>query len=175
MSTRTRRRTTVHDLASLRVHPDGSRVQNANTLSHLQDDVIPGVSSQTNLRSSKYIAQDARGNWIARDAGGAGLVKRKYRKQDKGKGRATDLDDEGVDDVVTDEEDAKDSRAIKRQKFLHDYSFLTGSGFEDELPPSSLGEPSSSTLDPSPSNVPYSLPVPSSVSNTQIHFTTVAL
>ncbi len=167
MSTRTRRRTTVHDLASLRVHPDGSRVQNAQAFGHDQDGEIPGVSSQTNLRASKYVAQDARGNWIARDAGGTVNVKQKFTKQDKGKGRATDEDGGGAEQLVTDEEeDAKDSRAVKKQKFQHDYSFLSTSCIEDEIiPSSSLGEPSSSTFDPSQSNVPYSLPVPSSVSS----------
>ncbi|KLO14513.1 hypothetical protein SCHPADRAFT_850845 [Schizopora paradoxa] len=159
MSSRTRRRTTVHDLASLRLHPDGSRVQNSQSLSH---DGTPGVSSQTNLRASKYIAQDARGNWIARDAGGADFVKRKYGKQDKGKGRATNLDIGEDDGVVSDGDEVKDSRAIKRRKFLHDYSFLGSSSIEDGIPSSSFGEPSSSTLDPSQSNEPCSLPVPSS-------------
>lgn len=91
-------------------------------------------------------------------------VKQKFTKQDKGKGRATDEDRGGAEELVTDEEeDAKDSRAVKKQKFQHDYSFLAASCIEDEIiPSSSLGEPSSSTFDPSQSNVPYSLPVPSS-------------
>lgn len=91
-------------------------------------------------------------------------MKQKYRKGDKGKGKAIDLDDGGLDEeVVVDEEDVRESRALKRRKFLHDYSFLATSGIEDELPSSSVGEPSSSTLDPSQSKVPQTLPVPSSV------------
>lgn len=57
-----RRRNTVHDLANLRLHPDGSRVHNTD-------------------RQSKYLALDARGNRIAVDAGGSGRVKKRRRAQ----------------------------------------------------------------------------------------------
>lgn len=61
--TTSQRWSTVHDLATLRLHRDGTRVKN----------------SDSNLlsRRVKYSARDARGNWFARDAGGLGTVKRR--------------------------------------------------------------------------------------------------
>ena len=55
-----RRRTTVHDLAALRVHRDGTRVANSD--------------SNSSSRRAKYTTRDARGNWVAKDAGGLGTV-----------------------------------------------------------------------------------------------------
>ena len=62
----TRRLSTVHDLASLRLHPDGTRVQNND--------------KNLRIRASKYAARDSKGNWYARDAGGTGQVKQRFAK-----------------------------------------------------------------------------------------------
>lgn len=59
------RQSTVHDLATLRLHPDGSRVQQSS------------VSAKQ--RTAKYTVVDARGNWIAQDAGGQGSVQKRRR------------------------------------------------------------------------------------------------
>jgi hypothetical protein len=103
--------TTIHDLTSLALHPTGSRAR----------------SHQTNA------LRDVRGNWIAKDAGGRGLVpkrpsttgiednseqeegatERNTRDKGKGKGKAKVLD-----------EDLKDSRARKRRKLTQDVDFL---------------------------------------------------
>jgi hypothetical protein len=107
------RRTTIHDLTSLALHPTGSRAQ----------------PHQTNA------LKDARGNWIAKDAGGWGAVPKrpgttsvesdddddeqegedseggaKDKGKGKGKGKAKQLDE--------------DSRARKRRKTSHDIDFL---------------------------------------------------
>jgi hypothetical protein len=134
-----RRRSTVHDLTSLRLHPDGSKV--ANSASNLQ------------LRKARNATKDVRGNWIAQDAGGSGRVKTRWsvikdqaakaaskdegevREDsgnqaeagpsspvfDKGKGKATQAEDEDDDD-----EDfiPKDARAKKRRVFANDFEFL---------------------------------------------------
>ncbi|KIO12377.1 hypothetical protein M404DRAFT_674826 [Pisolithus tinctorius Marx 270] len=139
-----RRRSTTHDLAALRLHPDGSRVQQAS------------VSSRP--RTSKYTIVDARGNRIARDAGGRNSVKRRRtvdvvvdgqeretiklspeddgddgdvfvrrrhrRTQSKGKGKQrADESENREDDKETDPEQL-DARTKRRISFLRDFSFL---------------------------------------------------
>lgn len=127
-----KRRSTVHDLTSLRLHPDGTKVKNA----------------ETNLkpRKAKYATKDAKGNWIAQDAGGLGRVKtrrmaaKQVRSGDeaqehhletkdglpavaKGKHRAVETDF----DVELEEDDeyvVKDSRAKRRKAFAGDLGFL---------------------------------------------------
>lgn len=126
-----RRFSTVHDLVALRLHPDGTRVQNSE--------------SNRTRRKAKYAARDARGNWFARDAGGVGTVKqrRTVRSEDDAddvqKGEVFDLTGvNGSEDEVLssrkgkeraqDEDepefDLKDSRARKRRRFHEDWSFL---------------------------------------------------
>ncbi|PIL37614.1 hypothetical protein GSI_01308 [Ganoderma sinense ZZ0214-1] len=128
-----RRRTTVHDLAALRLHRDGTRVANSD--------------SNSSSRRAKYTIRDARGNWVAKDAGGLGTVKLRpaasqpegeqdddggeselevdgelmkeegvLPKPDKGKGRARESGDE--------EEIAVNTRAGKRRRFDEDFSYL---------------------------------------------------
>jgi len=119
----TRRRNTVHDLAALRLHPDGSRV-------HVID------------RQSKYIAKDPRGNLIAVDAGGSGTVKKRRRVQDPNDEEQETIDIDGVvsaseqHDPHSDDTSkhkgkgkrkvkaVKDPRAKKRQTFYEDFSFV---------------------------------------------------
>ncbi|CDO77197.1 hypothetical protein BN946_scf184747.g10 [Trametes cinnabarina] len=126
----TRRRSTVHDLAALRLHRDGTRVLNSDT----------NLSS----RRAKYAVRDARGNWIAHDAGGLGNVKQRRSasqmnredeadadaderesaddvpptpSRDKGKGRAREDEGSGVDEVLN-------PRAKKRRRFDEDLNYL---------------------------------------------------
>ena len=77
-----RRRSTVHDLASLRIHPDGSRVQNiasANITVDTEEGLNHHQRTTVNLtsRTRTTAVRDTRGNWIARDAGGCATVKQK--------------------------------------------------------------------------------------------------
>lgn len=126
----TKRKSTVHDLSSLRLHPDGSRVGSS--------------SSNVRPRSAKYVVKDLRGNWIARDAAGRGTVNqrrsRRLQSKDadeaeqdedddaepripsevKGKGKAVEGSNHFVEEITR-----KDPRAVKRKLFADDISFLS--------------------------------------------------
>ena len=174
-----RRRTTVHDLAALRVHRDGTRVANSD--------------SNSSSRRAKYTTRDARGNWVAKDAGGLGTVKLRraasepegeqdddggeseqevvdeglveeegaYPKVDKGKGRARESGDE-------EEGIAVNSRAQKRKRFDEDFSYLSPRAPPD-LVPAAGGE----DAQPHPAEEdPGTFSVPSAVSQTQASITT---
>jgi hypothetical protein len=145
------RRTTIHDLAALRVHPDGTRV-------------LPPPIAALIPRKSHQTIKDVRGNWIAHDAGGVGGIKRNKKKvtdEDEGDREEIQFSDEERDGEETGsrkknkgkgkEKDTgvrsspKDPRTRKRRRFEHDLGFL---------------EPSVTTT---PAEVPESLPPPSSV------------
>jgi len=169
----TRRLNTVHDLASLRLHPDGTRIQNNN--------------KNLRIRGAKYAARDSKGNWFARDAGGIGRVKQRWAKardedakedsstgtdedenplptaakgKGKGKPRASEADVE---------EPPKDERARKRRRFHEDESFIapTPSGG-----PSAQGSPkaSSSRLSESEPLADWALPTPSAETLKCMHY-----
>ena len=129
-----KRKSTVHDLASLRIHPDGSRVGTSSTNSR--------------LRNAKYVVQDPRGNWIARDAGGLGQIKQRYSDKTcpPGSSAKSDAGSQGGEkrDVKTgpeplmdkrkarvmDDEDhrahvERDPRAVRRKLFVDDFGFLS--------------------------------------------------
>ncbi|KAI0658632.1 hypothetical protein C8Q70DRAFT_1045604 [Cubamyces menziesii] len=159
-----RRRSTVHDLAALRLHRDGTRVPNVD-------------ATDRPSRRAKYAVRDARGNWIAQDAGGLGNVKQRRSAshpdgdeeldgdeedeaaadevsppppRDKGKGKARE-------DEASEGEDLN-PRARKRRRFDEDFSYLASHSS------SALAQP---TLDEDHSvlgeaKVPSALPVPSS-------------
>nr|VWP01992.1 Uncharacterized protein [Ganoderma boninense] len=142
MNVNPRRRTTVHDLAALRLHRDGTRVANSD--------------SNSSSRRAKYTLRDARGNWVAKDAGGLGTVPLRptvsqppedeqdddgggselevdgqlaeeegvFPKADKGKGRARESGDEEGEIAV-------DSRAGKRRRFDEDFSYLDPGALPD--------------------------------------------
>lgn len=65
---------TVHDLSSLRLHPDGSRVP---VQEHLN--VKASSKSVSERERRKNTVRDAAGNWIALDAGGVGAVLKRRR------------------------------------------------------------------------------------------------
>ncbi|TFK46972.1 hypothetical protein OE88DRAFT_1666778 [Heliocybe sulcata] len=147
-----RRRTTVHDLASLRVHPDGTRTPYfLPPIPPLETDSTTGDASLhangLRPRLEKYTTQDARGNLIARDAGGLGRVPYKFPASSSAKaaedGESIDIDQiatparldgtENSDNLASEEvgrgkkrkgKDVKDRRAKKRRIFNEDLSFL---------------------------------------------------
>ena len=88
MSASTRRRSTVHDLSTLRLHPDGSRV---------------AIHSPTrvDLRSSRMrnTGRDTRGNRVARDAAGLGAVPKRtvIREDDIGDDNDNGNDSEDIE------------------------------------------------------------------------------
>jgi hypothetical protein len=120
------RRATVHDLTALSLHPTGARAQPHHTNS----------------------LQDARGNWIATDAGGWGAVPLRRRAAADGIESGGEDEDEPAEeedadaDADADVEDvvkysnrrsktdggrnAKDRRARKRRKLVHDVDFIYG-------------------------------------------------
>ncbi|PBK93959.1 hypothetical protein ARMGADRAFT_965620 [Armillaria gallica] len=108
-----RRRTTIYDFSSLRVHTDGTRVEQTNR----------------NRRpvSHKNTARDSRGNWTARDAAGQWQVKRRRRNSsssepDDGKGKQKALESSEEEHATVKKRETK--RAEKRRKFVEDFSFL---------------------------------------------------
>ncbi|KDQ64081.1 hypothetical protein JAAARDRAFT_52076 [Jaapia argillacea MUCL 33604] len=150
-STSHKRLSTIHDLASLRLHPDGTRV-------------LPSLPSKHHAIKPKRNAErsntDLRGNRIATDAGGSGRVKRRKRRvvnvnaeegeEEEGDGERRNVDLSGVGLVMglgdgalpsgakgkgkersrdsdyeqSEEDSLKDVRAKKRRRFLDDLSFL---------------------------------------------------
>lgn len=145
-----RRRSTVHDYASLRLHPDGSRVQAATHSGSKPKSSSIAIAT----RKSTRLASSTQADWIALDAGGTASIKQrrstkpaKIKDADrKGKSKAEESAEHdeselgqnidtrqrregssasGEDVIQSDSEDSvKDPRAKKRRKFYHDFSFL---------------------------------------------------
>lgn len=104
------RKSTIHDLTSLRLHPDGRRValnpfapgpSNAHGSSNskgkakadsqdpkVPEDLlyVPRHARGLYTKKTKYVVKDARGNWIARDAVGFVGVPREVKKRRKNTG-----------------------------------------------------------------------------------------
>ena len=143
-----RRKSTTHDLATLRLHPDGSRVQQS--------------SINRRSRNARLTVPDIRGNWIAQDAGGSATVSKtitraagagEQAEEDEDKDKETfnihhlsgddDLGDEDLTVRTTNvkgkqkatesdsdgERTGKNSRARKRRSFTEDLSFLAPSPY----------------------------------------------
>lgn len=123
----TKRISTVHDLASLRLHPDGTRVNNS--------------ANNVRPRKAKYVAKDTRGNWIAEDAGGLGRVKTRRMKKtevavesidddglepssSKGKATAEDQREGEVEGQDEGEPSFRNRRTKQRKTFQDDFAFL---------------------------------------------------
>lgn len=163
----TRRRTTVHDLAALRLHRDGTRVLNSDT--------------NRSSRRAKYATHDSRGNWIAQDAGGLANVKqrRSAHQPENDDGPSEPEENEDAPDGTQpspssskgkgrprEDEDAEDEpgrkpRARKRRRFDEDLGYLASvstpalaSSADIENPDFRVGE-----------QEPEARPVPSSVSS----------
>jgi hypothetical protein len=145
---RLRRYNTVHDLAALRLHPDGSRVA-ANPAS---------VNAKTLLyaRSLRHAGPDAHGNWIARDAAGLRGVKRRRTMReesaggDEGEGEMAEEDEEIVG---APEKRPRTARARRRRNFLQKLQDVQGNVFDVKA-----GEQDASDDDgafPAPSAVRY--------------------
>lgn len=155
----THRLSTVHDLATLRLHPDGTRVQNND--------------KNLRTRASKYAARDSKGNWFARDAGGTGEVKQRFsrtRAEDAQEGSSTEAEEEeqivakpnGKQRAETESEgegEVTDYRARKRRRYLADESFIAPTSGA----PSTYGSPRASSSRLSEEG-PHELPTPNAVS-----------
>lgn len=132
-----RRLNTVYDYSSLRIHPDGSRVEQS--------------SRNLRPRTSRTSIQDSRGNWIARDAGGLGTIGRYRRVREEtdgefislGEGESVDTGRKGKGKAKAVGYRKRDDRAAKRRKFVHDFDFLETSISDTPTQPGALPLPSS--------------------------------
>lgn len=141
------RLSTIYDYATLRLHRDGTRVQQSDENYH-----VP--------KRKQFAIKDASGNWIAKDAGGLGTAnKTRYvRREDDGQeyvslgGGEEEREVEKTDEWVLLERErtqrGKDHRTEKRRRFEENLDFLD------------ISHNASSTS--TPTREP-SLPVPSSV------------
>ena len=161
------RRSTVHDLTSLRLHPDGTRI------------TLNKNKGKEKARAVAYTVKDRHGNWIAGDAGGvAGVpVFRKKKKRRIAVGDA-DTDEEVFDlDVVDERQDAEDDgmdvpkgaetknkralfidpRALKRKKFYDDLVNLPTDIASSSVAPHKIQFADNEFMLPLPSSVRPSL------------------
>ncbi|KAG2073649.1 hypothetical protein BDR04DRAFT_1094605 [Suillus decipiens] len=173
-----RRKSTTHDLATLRLHPDGSRVQQS--------------SVNRSTRTAPSTVPDTRGNWIACDAGGKAAVSKTRNasaKVDDEDGEFIDIrlsDELGEEEftvgtskkgeekaIESDEDSTRDRtgrnfRARKRRSFTEDLSFLAPSPprhiflrTESTSEGDSSLSSSSSSSDSEPEEIKIKLPDPS--------------
>ena len=119
----TRRLSTVYDYASLRLHRDGTRVQQSD--------------ENYNIPSRRRLAvKNANGNWIATDAGGLGTVRRTkyvrkgtdYLSLENEDQREVDKENEWLTVDVENERKRRrvtaDHRPEKRRRFDENLDFL---------------------------------------------------
>lgn len=141
-----RRRSTIHDAAALRLHPSGVRVNDGTQNSARS---VVTVKTKTPTLSRRL----SRGNWIATDAGGDGKVTKRRKISGvkttdieagnssipggvKGAGTQGELEDTPVKVY-------KDRRANRRVAFENDLTFLAAPvsvprGNASHLQPSSV-------------------------------------
>ncbi|KAF8484423.1 hypothetical protein JB92DRAFT_1567549 [Gautieria morchelliformis] len=126
-----RRRSTIHDAAALRLHPNGVRVNDV-VQNNLRS--VGTVKNRTpSLRLSRKLS---RGNWIATDAGGSGRVAKRRKisveeLKEPEAGKSLTADDQGVEAEATRKQCEelpakvyKDTRANRRVAFKNDLTFL---------------------------------------------------
>jgi hypothetical protein len=139
-----RRRSTIHDAAALRLHPNGVRV----------NDVVQTTKATVTTRTPYHACKVPIGNWIATDAGGDGRItkRRKFSQgqsqdvegapssegQGEGDTAETRLGGQGEDIPI---KVYKDARANRRAAFETDLTFLS--------PPTPVSEGTPSRLQPS--------------------------
>lgn len=112
-----KRRSTVHDFSTLRLHPDGSRVA--------INSPPPATLCDSRTRNT---GRDTRGNRVARDAAGLGVVPKRMviRKDDDGAGAG----DAGNDGYGHDHDEVRKVKPVrrKRRRIDDDVEFLGDSG-----------------------------------------------
>jgi hypothetical protein len=142
-----KRLTTVYDYSDLRIHPDGTRVK-----------------QQARVLRPRVAVQDARANWIARDAGGFAVVPR-FRKKGSVEGGESVVDVEDGIDFSKEERSGKkskskrpDARTTKRQKFMKNDDYLV-----EDVSPSVIHAITAYSSPNFTSSRSFSLPDPSPV------------
>jgi hypothetical protein len=143
-----RRRSTIHDAAALRLHPSGVRVPTVSS------DVRNPKSSVVTAKNKKpSLAQrDVRGNWIAMDAGGDGRVTKRRKVREARSKNPEEAEGSGAgavgEDAAASQEEVpvkvfKDARANRRVAFESDFTFLAESTPAPQDGGTSLLQPSS--------------------------------
>lgn len=152
------RRSTVHDLATLRLHQNGTHIQNPNNRTS---------------RLTTYTVRDARGNWFARDAAGLGTTKKRpiIPSED---GEVFDIDavrdssagekDELADNLTGTTGVTPHNRRIKQLRFNEDLDFQksapsTSAGKGPSIPVDLLTETPDFNLETSDEHIPSSVSV----------------
>lgn len=180
-----RRHGTVHDLAGLRLHPDGSRIQPSSSAAGSGQNVVPSI------RQGPYMTQDVHGNWIATDAAGVRKIRKKKtvpyvseldahdHEENKrkiaegglmeeigfaqGSSRRMADDDEDGGEVISDAAGNMDPRRQRRIQFERDFSYLNfGSNSQTSM--SRSHSPNAENSGSVAEQGPIQLPLPSSVS-----------
>jgi hypothetical protein len=108
-----RRRSTVHDFSSLRLHPDGSRVAIHSP-------------ARVDLRDSRIrnTGRDARGNRVARDAAGLGAVPKRIVMRKDDDDDNDDNDDNDGEDIEIRKTKPRMPLRRKRRRIDEDVEFL---------------------------------------------------
>ncbi|KAH9031848.1 hypothetical protein EDB84DRAFT_1491679 [Lactarius hengduanensis] len=109
----TKRRSTVQDYATLRLHPDGSRIK-----------------LRTPKRNDPYhkAGRDARGNRVARDAAGLAVVPKRPAPLDDGRVETVSSGQDVSSGESRRAKPRKDNRRKRRRLDPHDVEFLRDSG-----------------------------------------------
>ncbi|THH19943.1 hypothetical protein EW146_g1315 [Bondarzewia mesenterica] len=126
-----RRLNTIHDLTTLRLHPDGSRVPSQpypSTSSSGRPNAtnIPAeitTSTVLHTRRSRYTVKDSRGNWIARDAAGLGRVKKRRYVSDEEEPGKGNLHGE-LEGEAREPRRVPGKMAMKKRRFESELDFL---------------------------------------------------
>ena len=109
------RRSTVHDLATLRLHPDRTRVPIISP-----SRVGPYTSRRRN------VGHDTRGNRIARDAAGLGVVPKRVAVVENNGGEEILPGNADVSDDETTNLKSRRGQRLKRRRVDSDVEFLRG-------------------------------------------------
>ncbi|KAF8885796.1 hypothetical protein BD779DRAFT_658754 [Infundibulicybe gibba] len=129
----TRRLNTIYDYSGLRLHRDGARVQQS--------------SQNHRSRTARSSIRDARGNWVARDAGGSstiGGIKQVVEESEGEEFDTADMDGSsppraaesmGITKNNIRKPHKPDGRTSKRRKFAHNLDFLEASVPAQSIPP----------------------------------------
>ncbi|KAJ3553656.1 hypothetical protein NM688_g3491 [Phlebia brevispora] len=140
-----KRKSTVHDYSSLRLHPDGTRDRRGNWIAR-----DAGGLGRVKQRWSNHAASDDHTPQTEEDE--AGSSQPRTPAKDKGKGRATESP--GYEETNCDKNELKDVRAVRRKLFVEDLDFLRPSSLQ--VTSADVEDPSSSDSHLYPTSVSFS-------------------
>lgn len=155
-----RRRSTVHDFSTLRLHPDGTRVPiNSAPRAGLHD------------RRTRNTGRDTRGNRIARDAAGLGVVPKRAVMCGDDSDQEISIGPDVSDDEVQTIKPRVPRRRFRRRRIDDNVEFLGNAGNDDAR------RAGGSTTSKVNGKVVMSWPAPSSVrtARSSFHITRILL